>query len=315
MRKGTSCSFVVLIALSGACTSREFNGGTETELSGGRIVQSDKYPGLLQIKNLECSGVKIGKNHILTAKHCVKFSRPKDILVLAHIDPSARPGSFAPLIDFQVNILRILKHPDTGVSKNRDIAIVEIESSSQFQSLQTALLENDTVENGDSVHVVGFGCTERSDVSESQTLATSPVRRSHSSSPPNDSPNISTRTSPKEAVCHAVVSGASELTGSTHLACQMRTASHFQSVPGLCYGDSGGPLYTNAAPHRVVGVNSHFRPGKLADFKPTNAAAGPSSSSSLAAPRYGVSTFVRVDAGAKEHQQWIQDALSARPSR
>lgn len=328
MSKNIPCLVAVSLTLLAACASRQFNVGAETEVVGGTVVQSDKYPGLLQLKSLQCSGVKIGPNHILTARHCVKFTRAKDTLVIAHIDPAARAGTRGALVEFRASVVNVTKHPDTDSAKNIDLALLEIEPTASFRALRTAELDDDAVENGDRVQVVGFGCTDRSDTSDGLALAEAPTRfarpaRAASPSPtptPTSTPTPSrtnvTRTSPTETTCEAVVSGSAELSTATNLACQMRTLSDFQSVPGLCYGDSGGPLYTGSSPYRVVGVNSNFRPGELAGTRSGSTLPRPSgATTSSSTPRYGVSKFVRVDAGVRAHQEWIENAVAGASRR
>ena len=57
-----------------------------------------------------------------------------------------------------------------------------------------------------------------------------------------------------------------------------------ETVPGLCPGDSGGPVYSESEPFAVVGVNANYHPT-------------------------GVSKFVRVDAGASALQNWVKGAM------
>lgn len=311
--------FASLVALNASCVSRDYNTDAETMVVGGTVVPNNKYPGLVQLKSLQCSGVKIGPNHILTARHCVKFARTQDNLVIAHIPATARSGARSALEEIQTRIVNVVKHPDTDTAKNIDLAIVEIEASASFSALATAQLEDDSAQNGDRVNVVGFGCTERSDFSDGMALnqGTVQVRGRATPAPsPTPSRSASAGTSPTETTCSAIVSGSTELSTGTNLACQMATTSNFQSVPGLCYGDSGGPLYSGSAPYRVVGINSNFRPGELAGVRMASPpSTRPNTSGRLtpsSIPRYGVSKFVRVDAGVSVHQDWIRNTLRRR---
>jgi hypothetical protein len=73
----------------------------------------------------------------------------------------------------------------------------------------------------------------------------------------------------------------------THYQCNFHNRYKLEETPGLCPGDSGGPLFAKSPSgteeYRIVGVNSNYHES-------------------------GASTFVRVDSSKAKLGEWVTSA-------
>jgi len=258
--------FTVVAAGAWSCASRDFNGeGAETNVVGGADVTSNAYPGVLNLVDIKCTGAKVGPRHILTARHCVPgFSAGSKFTA-----QSGYNSSTAAVLNLE--IVKVSRHPDQDSAKNIDLAVIEVKATAGFTAIPTAALSATAVRDRDAVKVIGFGCTARASFGGGGGFASG-----------------ATSQQLKALACSARTGGVNGLNASTNIACDFshiaKSAVSADSVPGLCPGDSGGPLFTATNPAQIVGVNSNYHPS-------------------------GISKFARVDAGASGLHTWVKDAL------
>lgn len=248
-----------------ACGSTDTDAPTSSDdLIGGAAVAEDALPGVIGIVG-GCTAAKVGPRHILLAAHCVTdfYEQGSE-----HLRPAYRSGARLSLTQSRASnqtthqaVVADTFVPDTwkkncagrwGCSVDQpsrwsspDIALVV--TTEDIARIPTALVDLDPVRPGDRVVLLGYGCEERVggpfDYSKSRlkmmetTIATpSTVRH----------PGSFITTEEDVAIVDQWVS----LTKGPGLD---------RDVPGLCPGDSGGPLLrAGASTTTVVGVNSSY---------------------------------------------------------
>ena len=249
----------LFISLQG-CTTRDYNAensGSGVLLVGGASASSSQFPSVLQLSDQSCTAVKMGTRHLLTARHCVAGLIKGTLIKLqSGVDTASAKIKTATLDQDAV------LHPTV------DLAVLKLVSDPL--NLPAAQLATQTPRANDFVTLVGYGCTDRNStpVDTGGGVLTSGALN-------NELRYLVgplSRVSASDLFYQASVSISSLASGI--------------ALPGLCPGDSGGPLWNNQNPMRVLGVNSSYHPS-------------------------GESRFVRVDTlAANGVQSWIQNALN-----
>lgn len=227
-------SSLILLTLS-ACSATHEGDSLETvqdELIGGRVAAESEYPATVSLNG--CTGVKVGPRHFLSAAHC--FGDPSMATLSVMSDNSGQ--NYQTLTVSSVNI-----HPQwtnctacTGADSWTDFGyrpdVVLIIVHQLTPSIPTAVIDPVPTAIGTSVTLTGYGCENlvgqptgpsRFKVGDSQTV-----------DPLSLVPGVT-----------SILGGYSTSYGS----------GLTPGAPGLCPGDSGGPLYRTGT-NKVVGINA-----------------------------------------------------------
>ena len=253
-----TCAVVLLTGAQG-CVSREFNSeGSESDvlLVGGAPASATQFPSVVQLPQQSCTAVKIGLRHLLTARHCVAGLKKGAVIQVQSGVNSASKNLKSATLDADV-----IAHSSV------DLAVVKL--TTDPLSLPVAQLSNQAPKVSEVVTLVGYGCTGRS---STPIDIGGPVFTSGTGTD-----ELRYLVGPLSRVTSTDVFYKANLPQSS--------LSAGVALPGLCPGDSGGPLWNNQLPKRVVGINSSYHPA-------------------------GESHFVRVDIQAANGvYTWIQNAL------
>jgi hypothetical protein len=236
MRHLTALS--LLATALGACSSAPTDestllGSNADELTGGHVASESEYPATVSIGG--CTAVKVGPRHFLTAAHCL----PPTMDTL-FVTPDNNAQNFVPLAVYAVN-----RHPefvnctacagDGGMNDfglKPDVALVTVYEPTP--NIAQAVVDSAPVAVGTSVTLSGYGCENGVDqptgparfkVGDTSTVSPSLVWD------PSDAPSIA---------------GGYVTTFGPLLD---------PAAPGLCPGDSGGPLFRTGT-NKVIGINA-----------------------------------------------------------
>lgn len=263
------CASAGLLFTQTSCMTRDYNAqddgqGSDALLVGGAPAGASQFPAVVRLPQVDCTGAKIGPRHILTAAHCTRSLSEGQETTL---QSGAAKGS-ARIARVRVN--RVTRH------SKADAAVVRIDRDPL--ELADARLLGRAPKSSDRITLVGYGCTERPMdmgdgglTSGNRTSAAPTVSATHSTLRYLNG-TISTLNG-SEIHYQAPTRGG--VLGGTIL------------LPGLCKGDSGGPLWVrDGGIAKIAGVNSSFNPS-------------------------GKSVFVRVDPKADDDiGKWISDQLN-----
>lgn len=261
----------------------------QSELIGGDIAGTDVGTATLLVEG-ECTAARIGPNHILLAAHCVLALTPDGKNILPYLDQRYVPGARLEVTDannasnarwIPLTVKRTHVHPawldvcrlggcsfDQSIRGHSppDVAIVET-----VESPPGTIAEVDTtpMRAGDAVILQGYGC--------------------------------------EETAIHGVVSGrlkfarakilprASSRGGAVSGSYFETAGQHDNGLASLCPGDSGGPVYREGTPLRVVGVNAYYTFDDNSGVSKTN-------------------LHTRLDGGGYDVARWIRSVKSPSPA-
>ncbi len=256
MRLSAAILPALLAATTVACVQEPAQ--QEDNLIGGQRVEQAAFGATVRLTAASCTAVVISEHHILTAAHCV--FEP----TLAQIR-----GSYTPTAAFtietasgpqELTVEKTHVHPEwvdqcgktycaiaavTAVIDAPDVAVIETEQP--MVGIETVPVNTARIAVDTSVLLQGFGCEEglfKKDNREQATLALA------------QGTTI--------AAHHAVHDGSYidhehiDTTASNYLL--TAGPNHPAGGPGLCPGDSGGPLYLvgEDGSLSVVGVNANY---------------------------------------------------------
>lgn len=231
MRRIIGASFVMLVASACAVDSGETLELRSDELVGGHVATEAEYPATVSLGG--CTGVKVGPRHFLSAAHC--FGDPNQATLSVSTDNNAQ--NFQTLTIASVNVHPQYAHcsacaGDGSMSDfgyKPDVALIIVQELTP--SIPVAVIDPTPVAVGTSVTLTGYGCENgvgqpsgpsRFKVGDTRTI--DPLSLSDAASIPGS------------------------FTSTYGPAAD-------PSAPGLCPGDSGGPLY-RAGTNKVVGINA-----------------------------------------------------------
>lgn len=232
MRRIIGASFMAL-AMSG-CGQSSDDGSIESladELVGGHVATEAEYPATVSLGG--CTGVKVGPRHFLSAAHC--FGNPSMATLSVTADNNAQ--NFQTLSVASVNV-----HPEyTNCSAcagdgsmsdfgfRPDVALIIVHELTP--SIATAVIDSSPVAVGASVTLTGYGC--ENGVGQPSGPARFKVGDTHSIDP-------------------LLLSDAASIPAAFTTTYGPAVDA---SAPGLCPGDSGGPLYRTGT-NQVIGINA-----------------------------------------------------------
>ncbi len=258
--------FLAITAALGACAivACASDGEEETAAADGALINGradDSFSATVVIEN-GCTATKVGPRHVLLAAHCIEA-------YFGMIGPGThvRIGTGALRSGLTWNVVtidRIFVEPnrkqacDVGCvstedprgARTADVAVVTTKEALDFVPA-TAKVDLDPVVPGDELYVVGAGCEKyvrqedfdyaKRRIKSGKTYALSPYDAFHPGS-------------------HLNMFGNREQTAATYAGSYFATPGpdEERGAPGLCPGDSGGPVYRADARDVVVGVNSTY---------------------------------------------------------
>jgi hypothetical protein len=232
-------SFAVLpwfvVVLVGCSASSQGDGeavaSRDDQLVGGHVATEAEYPSTVSLGG--CTGVKVGPRHFLSAAHCFGDLSISQLSVSA--DNNAQ--NFITL-----TVSSVVEHPEwlncttcagdhsmSDFGLRPDFALITVQELTP--DIPVAVLDPTPVAIGDAVTLTGYGCENgvgqpsgpsRLKVGDTHTV--DPFTLSDAASIPTD---FNTTDGP----------------------------ALDPSSPGLCPGDSGGPLYRTGT-NKVVGINA-----------------------------------------------------------
>jgi hypothetical protein len=232
MRRIIGVSFV-LLGVS-ACVQSPEGGSIESlsdELVGGHVATEAEYPSTVLLGG--CTGVKVGPRHFLSAAHC--FGDPSMPTLSVTADNNGQ--NFQTLTVASVNV-----HPqytnctacagDGSMSDfgfKPDVALIIVHQLTP--SIPVAVIDTTPVAVGAAVTLTGYGC--ENGVGQPSGPARLKVGDTHSIDP-------------------FLLSDAASIPGSFTTTYGPGVDA---SAPGLCPGDSGGPLFRTGT-NKVIGINA-----------------------------------------------------------
>lgn len=215
---------------SGAGRGEEPLASRTDELVGGRVPTEAEYPATVHLGG--CTGVKVGPYHFLSAAHC--FSGSEQYL---SVTAENEPTTYQTLTISSVNI-----HPEyasctacandgsmSDFGYRPDVALIIVQEATP--SIPEAVIDPTPVLVGDPVTLSGYGC--ENGVGQPSGPARFKVGDTEAVDP-------------------------FELSGATSIPDGYVTTfgpAIDEDSPGLCPGDSGGPLYRTDT-NLVVGINA-----------------------------------------------------------
>lgn len=236
MRKLWGLPVICLLVACGGESQPNGEGvaASDAPLVNGHVATESEYPATVALihDGLFCTAVKVGARHFLTAAHCMPS--PQSITQIS-ITASNDTTNFVNLSVVSVN-----NHPqwlsctscagDNSMSDfglKPDVSLIIVNETTP--SIPAAVIDSTAVAVGSSVTLTGYGCEQvtpapanRFKVGDSTTI--SPLQLDSAATIPLGYSTTYGR---------AVVAGA----------------------PGLCPGDSGGPLYRTGT-NQVIGINA-----------------------------------------------------------
>ena len=251
--------------------------GAESQIVGGTGAEKGQFPGLVYLPGIACTAAKIRSQYFLTAKHCIVESGTKANTTL----------SFA--IGNQMESLQSQSLMLTNVVTfaQSDVGILKVQSD-PLNWPQIALTsrkisaEKLSASSPITVRLVGYGCTAR--------RVKIPGVEFSLAGGGGAQENLKTKSDSETAELRYVdaVIGKASPFKFTIPPLKIAAPNNDKGIlPGLCPGDSGGPLLIqNGKKWEVIGVNSGYH--------------------QLTGENY----FARVDKGSSpEVLQWLADNL------
>lgn len=219
------------IALAG-CSARienESRGSQSDELVGGHVATAAEYPATVDFGG--CTGVKVGPRHFLSAGHCFAGSTQQYLSVTA--DHNAQNFQFLSIASINVDPEYLnctaCNGTDNDFGLKPDVSLVIVHELTP--NIAEAIIDPNTAQIGDPVTLTGYGC--ENGVGQPSGPPRLKVGDSHVADP-------------------FLLSNLTNTPGAyvTTLGPALSPGS-----PGICPGDSGGPLYRTGT-NLVVGVNA-----------------------------------------------------------
>lgn len=227
-------SFVMLVL--SACAVESPDGGesvgtSSDELVGGHVASEGEYPATVYLGG--CTGVKVGPRHFLSAAHC--FGNPAMSTLSVTADNNAQNVQ-------TLTVTSVNAHPEftnctacagdesySDFGFKPDVALIIVQELTP--SIPIAELDPTTVAIGASVTLTGYGCEN------GVGQPSGPARLKVGDTQSIDPLNLSDATSILSSYTTTYGPGVDT------------------SAPGLCPGDSGGPLFRTGT-NKVVGINA-----------------------------------------------------------
>lgn len=144
---------VVSLSLSYVHSSRRSTSRTP-RIVGGRRALVEEIPYMVNIRSngsFHCGGSLITSKCVVTAAHCVKYSKPKELAVRAGVTYLRERHNLR-------MVSRIIKHPRYNIKTvNFDVAILVLKAPIRGRNIRTIPLTSKPPPNGSIVRVSGWG--------------------------------------------------------------------------------------------------------------------------------------------------------------
>ncbi|MBL6990482.1 MAG: S1 family peptidase [Bacteriovoracaceae bacterium] len=222
------------------------------KLIGGRPALSTEFLSTVRIRN-NCTAAKVGENKLLLAAHCLvneknkirlNMSIGKSIFIKNHYLKKWQEYKISKHFihnSFRREVRRHIRRRDERqnfAEKSFDIALIEVDRA--LEGIPTAPIDFSKVKPGDKLIIGGFGC-------EKNIFTPTPARLKRLKMG-------LTVAIYKNKIYKYVIDASSTLKYNIITAARNLSTTY----PGLCPGDSGGPVYRFGNDKSIVGVNSYY---------------------------------------------------------
>ena len=200
------------------------------ELVGGHVAAESEYPSTVSIGN--CTAAKVGPRHFLTAAHCVSES-----LTQLSVTTDNNAQNFRSL-----TVTSVKRHPQyTGCTTcagdgsmndfglKPDAALITVDQLTP--DIPQAVIDSTPVAYGAAITLTGYGCEN------GVGQPSGPSRL---------------KVGDTQAIDPLLLDGAASIPGG-YVASY--GPANTPAAPGLCPGDSGGPLFRTGT-NKIIGINA-----------------------------------------------------------
>ncbi|WPT13499.1 Coagulation factor XII [Picochlorum sp. SENEW3] len=243
--EGPEARFGGVAQAGGRAAHRSILQSVVERVSGGKDAQKGDFPWMARIDLPQgsCGGILVTPSQVLTAAHCLEPFDRDDVLDDARVSiGQGDSGSCRSCETFRIDSYTLHPgykpegfNPASGAAVRKDLAIIELDDSSDVRPAQIAKMNPRTSDKG---IVLGWGETETE--SESDTLKYSPLRVVPDSECDGFKPK--NYFDSKSSICTAPAFSNPGPTGVYTSACE---------------GDSGGPLMASDRKATVWGIVSY----------------------------------------------------------